>query len=104
MQQYSNIEDESLKDFTSKHGILFVQTTRRVITCTVKALQQKLNEKFQLDVSTGTIVSLKPFYMTYATENEIVLCMCKLCLNTRLFFNVVKQEIPDENETISTFL
>ena len=59
MQQYSNIEDGSLKDFTGKHGILFVQTTRRVITCTVKALQQKLNEKFQLDLSIGTIIALK---------------------------------------------
>ena len=29
--------------------------------------------------------------------------MCKLCLNTRLLFNVVKQEILDENESISTF-
>ena len=97
-------KNESLKDFTSKHGILFVQITRRVITCTVKALQQKLNEKLQLDVSVETIIAVKPFYMTYETENEIVLCMYKLCLNTGLLFNVVKQEIPDENESISTFL
>ena len=82
MQQYSNIEDKSLKDFTGKRGIFFVQTTRRVITWTVKALHQKLNEKFKLGVSIGTIIALKRFYMTYATENEIVLCMCRLCLNT----------------------
>ena len=70
MQQYSNIEDERLKDFTSKREILYVQTAGRVITCTVKAPQQTLNEKFQLDISIGTIIALKPFHMTYATENE----------------------------------
>lgn len=44
--------------------------------CTIKALQQKINEKFD---------------MANATENKIILCMRKLCLNTRLLFNVVKK-------------
>ena len=35
----------------------------------------------------GTVISMKPFYITYATEKETVLCMCKLCLNARLLFN-----------------
>ena len=29
--------------------------------------------------------------------------MCKLCLNTRLLFNVIKEEIKEENSFISQF-
>jgi len=96
LQRYENIVDDKLEEHTSKRKINFVQTTRRVITCTVRGLQQKLKEKFRIEV-------LKPFYLTCATEKEIILCMCKLCLNTRLLFNAVKTDIDDESSSISSF-
>ena len=65
MQRYSNNEDDKSEESISKPGIHFIQTTRRVLTCTNKALQQKLNGKLELDVSIGSVVALKPFYMTY---------------------------------------
>ena len=45
-----------------------------------------------IDVSVGTIISLKPFFVTYATEKKMVLCLCKLCLNTQLIFETIMKE------------
>ena len=37
-------------------------------------------------------MSLKPFFINYATEREMSLCLCKLCLNTQLIFDAVLAE------------
>ena len=37
-------------------------------------------------------MALKPFFINHATEHEMVLCFCKLCLNTRLLFDSIMSE------------
>ena len=34
-------------------------------------------------------MSLKPFFINYATEEKMSLCLCKLCLNTPLIFDTM---------------
>ena len=62
-----------------------------IATLTVRAIQEKLRFN-NTDVSISTIISLKPFFENYATEKEMVLCLCKICLNTRLLFEAVMKE------------
>ena len=45
-----------------------------------------------IDVSIGTIISLKPFFVNYATEKEMVLCLCKICLNTIILLKATMKE------------
>ena len=45
-----------------------------------------------IDVSIGTIISLKPFFVNYATEKEMVLCLCKICLNTIILLKAAMKE------------
>ena len=37
-------------------------------------------------------MALKPFFINYAIEHEMALCLCKLCLNTRLLFDSIMSE------------
>ena len=68
-----------------------------VSTITVKVLQEKLNEK-GVNVSIGTVISLRPFFITCPTDKEISLCLCKLCLNAKMMYVLVKQAKEDGDE------
>jgi len=73
-----------------------------VATCTVRAIQSKLAEK-EVSVSIGSIISFRPFFVTYATEKEMALCLCKLCLNARMLFEpLMKQAKKDGNECFTS--
>ena len=37
-------------------------------------------------------MALIPFFINYATEREVTLCLCKLCPNTRLLFDSIMSE------------
>ena len=55
-----------------------------VVTCTIRSIQDQLSQG--IVVSYGEIISLRRFFITFATEKEIALCLWKLCLNTRMLF------------------
>ena len=71
----------------NKRGTMYVSSPRKIITCTVRELKEKIERKHAIIISVGEIIKLKPFFITYATEKEKVLCMCKICLNTRMLFS-----------------
>ena len=71
---------------TNKRGVSLVTVTKRVLTVTLRAVQTKLLQKTGQELSLGTIFNKKPFFITYASEKEKVLCMCILCLNIREIF------------------
>ena len=71
-------------------------------TCTVRLIQSKLEEK-GVNVSIGSILAFRPFFITFSTEKEIALCLCKLCLNTRIMFEpLMKQAKKDGAEFFSS--
>ena len=64
----------------------------------LKLRKEKLSENNN-DISFGTILSLRPFFITFATEKEMALCLCKICLNARLLFDpLVAQAKKDQND------
>ena len=73
-----------------------------IATCTFRSIQSKLEEK-GVNVSIGSIIAFRPFFITFATEKEVALCLCKLCLNTRMMFEpFMKQAKKDGDEIFSS--
>ena len=62
------INTPPLEEKINKRGTKLFVATRRVTTTTVR--HQLLLEKHSINVSAGTILNLKPFFVTYATERE----------------------------------
>ena len=74
-----------MEETTNKRGTTQYASNRMIVTCNVRSIHKKLCER-GVNVSLGTVLNLRPFFVTYATEKELSLCMCKLCLNARLMF------------------
>ena len=91
----------------NKTGKKAITAHKFIATLTVHAIQEKLRFN-NIDVSIGTIISLKPFFVNYAAEKEMALCLCKICLNTRLLFKAVMKEEKKQGgvpfSSISKFL
>ena len=75
------VNEDVIKEETSKIEIKLLTATKKVMTCSIRKLQTKLFEKYNISASLGTIYNLKPFYISFPTEKEKNLCMCKVCLN-----------------------
>ena len=78
MRLYEDVINEE----ASKRGTKLLTATRKVMTCSIRKLQTKLFEKHNINTSLGTIYNLEQFYISFPTETENILCMCKL-LNKR---------------------
>ena len=66
-------------------------------TCTIRSLIERLSNK-DIAVSYGTVISMWYFFVTYTSEEKIVFCLCKLCLNPRLLFEPVMAQGKKDNE------
>ena len=62
-----------------------------VITCTIRALLKKLNDQ-EISVHLYKVLCLRQFFLAYPSDHDISLCLCKLCLNTRLLFKYLKAQ------------
>ena len=101
LQRYGEIRSDliELTEKKNQRCKMMVCGPRRIATCTLKTLKEKLLEK-NIGVSIGTVLSLRPFFITFATEKEMVLCLYKICLNARLLFEpLMCQAKKDKNIT-----
>ena len=75
-----------------------------VVTCTIRSIQDQLSQG--IVVSYRGKISLHPFFITFATE-KIALCLCKICLNTRMLFEPLiaqaKRDGDPTTESITEF-
>ena len=62
-------------------------------------MQEQVKAK-GLSVSLGKIMSLKRFFVTYPTEKEISLCLCKLCLNACTLFEPLQAKAKRDGGSI----
>ena len=85
---------------SNKKGHSYFSANRMVATCTVRAIQNKLIEG-GVYVSLGKILSPQPFFISYATEKELALCLCKLCLNMKMLLEpLMARALKDGDKTI----
>ena len=66
---------------------------------TIKELQDKLL-KNGINVSIGKMVSIKPFFIMYATEKEMALRICKLCLNAKMIYDALTSKAKKAGDTM----
>ena len=87
IEKYGIFSHESIKigEHKNKRGQLYLASNRMVVTCPVRSIQRKVAEK-DYTVSLGKVLSLRLIFVTYPTEKELSLCICKLCLNSKLLF------------------
>ena len=81
----------------NKRGHVHYQANRMVLTCTVRSIQKKISDSGTV-VSLGKIMSLKPFFITYPTEKEMSLCLCKLCLNVKMLLQPLMAKAKKDND------
>ena len=98
------VNEEVIKEETNKRGVKLFTATRKVMTCTIRKLQVKFFEKYNMNISIGTIFNLKPFFISFPTEKEKILCMCKLCLNLHIKFDCIMEHTKNENGKVFTFM
>ena len=102
LEVYGSISNSKVvvEEQTNKRGRLNYSVNRMVSTIIVKVLQEKLKEK-GVNVSNGTVISLRPFFITYPTDKEIALCLCKLCLNAKMMYDVLVKQAKEDGDEIN---
>ena len=96
------VNEEVIKEETNKRGVELFTATTKVMTCTIRKLQVKLFENYNINVSIGTIFISKQFFISFPTEKEKMLCMCKLCLNLRMKFDCIMEYTKNQNGKVFT--
>ena len=66
-----------IEENINKQGQKVFSAPRMIATLIVRDIQEKLKGKGAI-VSVCTLMALKSFFINYATEREMVLCLCKL--------------------------
>lgn len=84
----------------NKRGQAYYSANQMVATCTVRSILQQASQQ-GITVSFGTVLSLCPFFITFATEKEIALCLCKVCLNTRMLFEPLMAQAKRDNNKVT---
>ena len=81
----------------NKRGRTNYTANRMIITDTAFSIYKQLVEK-GITVSIGSILSLKPFFVTYATGTFLSLCLCKICLNAKFMFDILMARSKKDGE------
>ena len=94
---YRNIENKSVQINSTVHkrGKTALRPNRNTFWTTHQQFKDS-----GLTSSIGTIMNLKPFFITYPTEKEISLCLCKLCLNVRLLMESLTSKAKADGDVV----
>ena len=79
-------DDIKIESIVNKGGQKMYRSTRYIATKTGHQIRNKLLQG-GLNVSYGTVLKYKPFYVQKGCEREKQSCLCKFCLNLRLRYN-----------------
>ena len=94
-------KDVIVHEQKNKRGTACYVASRRIVTTTVRGLLSKILSQVHNSLSIGTLLNLKPFFVQYSTDREMILCLCKLCLNVRFLFRALVARAQKDDETIS---
>ena len=109
LQRYDGIDNKDIvvEEKVTKRGRKIMSANRMIVTETIRSLQKSLLDK-GIIVSYGSVLNLKPFFVTYASEKEMALCLCKICLNTKFLFDALMSRAKKDGdecfESITAFL
>ena len=96
-ERYKGIDTREKRTEKMMRNREIVMFTKRPCICTIKEVYQSLL-KDGLNISYGTSLQYKPFFVVSPTEREKESCLCKFCLNTRLLYRPIlkhlKKNVP----------
>ena len=103
IQRHYGIENKTfqLEESKKKHGRVKNSANQMIVTETVCSIHKSLLDK-GFNVSLGSVLNLKPFFVTYGSENEMSLCLCKLCLNTKFLFDALMSNAKKDDDESHT--
>ena len=78
--QVSDIHNVELSTVETKRGTK-LQAYNHITTILNKVLHQDFQQLFNVSMSCGSFINLKPFDVSQPTEKEIEIHLCSKCLN-----------------------
>ena len=76
--QVAYLEDGNISLINTKRGEK-KQADKRVTTRCYKTLHSDYKQIYGLEISYGSFINLKPFYMSGPTDKETEMCLCSEC-------------------------
>ena len=103
--QTTDIVHPDIKTIDTKRGLKF-QGYCMITTKTYRELHESFKTIYASDISIGTFLNLKPFYVSPPTIKEMEMCMCGKCLNPHCIYKALKQSLSNHDfpTSLSEFL
>ena len=89
---------ELLEDGFNKRGVAVTRAERRIATCSAGTIIKTLHTTYNQNVSHGSVLKFKPFFIHTATDREKSLCLCKTCLNLRYILTGLMKPMKDQGK------
>ena len=100
----ADLEDENMSLINTKRGEK-KQVHKKVTTKYYKTLHSDYKQIYGSEVSYGSFISLKPFYVSRPTDKETEMCLCSKCLNPHCLYKAIKTNInTDLPKLLSDYL
>ena len=92
LNQVADIHDADTTTVDTKRGPK-LQAHRQVTINFYKRLHQDFQKLYNSNMSYGSFINLKSFYISRPTEKETELCLCSKCLNPHCLYQAIRSAL-----------
>ena len=78
---------------TNKRMTEVAQVPRHVSCISVRKMKEIMEKEFNTNISYGSVLKTRTFFVTVASEREKLECLCGVCLNIRILFNSLMKSV-----------
>ena len=104
LSQVSDIEDMDINRISTKRGEK-LEAHKQITTKTYTELHRDYQEIYGSEISYGSFMNIKPFYISQPTEKETEMCLCSKCLNPHCLYKAIKSNVDvDLPNSLSDYL
>ena len=89
LPQVSDIQDPNISTVETKRSYK-LQAYKRITTKSYKSLHQDFQKLYNIPISYGSFINLKPSYISRLTEKETEMCLCSKFLNPHCLHKTIK--------------
>ena len=102
--QVADLEDDYISLINAKREEK-KQAHKRVTTKCYKTLHSDHKQIYGSEISYGSFINLKPFYVSRPTDKETEMCLCSKCLNPHCLYKAIKTNVNvDLPKSLSDYL
>ena len=82
-----------------------LEAHKQITTKTYTELHRDYQEIYGSEISYGSFMNIKPFYISQPTEKETEMCLCSKCLNPHCLYKAIKSNVDvDLPNSLSDYL